>query len=370
MNKSYGAISRPATPINVVRDRIGSRRCPSPLVHSSAIVAVALGGGCGAAHPAARPVSTPGGGPGGTRHEQHPAFGLRRFGELRPLPRGHLRGVAEFADAPHDAAAGRGPHPCAFRPGTAFHFKDDTARLSSKDGARFVRLTSPRAATTCTGSPASSAAAYREDFAGVEVAAEAADAPRVLRPGGAPTRSCCFPSPTCSRPGASASRATPCWSASGRGCARAASGTRPASSATTRRRTSTAPGASSSAGARPATRARSSTGCFRTTGAGVSSCAGTASGRGSSSSSTRSRPRWPPSAAIADRGGGDRRAALAGGIGELRAHFGARQLRGGRDRLRGLPRRRPRARGRSEGAPRLRAAQRLPGGAARGGARR
>ena len=54
-----------------------------------------------------------------------------------------VRRLEGRSDAPHDAACRRGR--ASGRPfdGTTFHFKDDTARLTEKDGARFVALTSP-----------------------------------------------------------------------------------------------------------------------------------------------------------------------------------------------------------------------------------
>jgi predicted CXXCH cytochrome family protein len=53
--------------------------------------------------------------------------------------------------------------------GTTFHFKDDTARLTEKDGARFVELTSPAGGDHVYRLTRLIGGRYREDFAGIEV---------------------------------------------------------------------------------------------------------------------------------------------------------------------------------------------------------
>ena len=55
--------------------------------------------------------------------------------------------------------------------GTTFHFKDDAARMSEKDGARFVELTSPTGGAHLYRVTRVIGGRYREDFAGVEVGA-------------------------------------------------------------------------------------------------------------------------------------------------------------------------------------------------------
>jgi predicted CXXCH cytochrome family protein len=67
--------------------------------------------------------------------------------------------------------------------GATFHFKDDTAVLSEHDGARFVRLSSPRAADRLYRITRVIGGRVREDFAGVEVAALSPDAPPLAPPG-------------------------------------------------------------------------------------------------------------------------------------------------------------------------------------------
>jgi hypothetical protein len=61
--------------------------------------------------------------------------------------------------------------------GHVFRFKDDSARLSERDGARFVRLTSAAFGDHLYRVTRVIGGRYREDFAGVEVAAETRDAP-------------------------------------------------------------------------------------------------------------------------------------------------------------------------------------------------
>jgi predicted CXXCH cytochrome family protein len=63
--------------------------------------------------------------------------------------------------------------------GRTFTFKDDTARLTEVDGARFVTLASPTFGDHVYRVTRVIGGRYREDFAGVEVAAPAPDAPVV-----------------------------------------------------------------------------------------------------------------------------------------------------------------------------------------------
>jgi hypothetical protein len=61
--------------------------------------------------------------------------------------------------------------------GRSFHFKDDTARLTEAGGARFVQLSSAAFGDHVYRVTRVIGGRYREDFAGVEVAAAARDAP-------------------------------------------------------------------------------------------------------------------------------------------------------------------------------------------------
>ena len=72
------------------------------------------------------------------------------------------------------------------RRAATFRFKDDTARLVERDGARYVELTSAQYGDHRYRVTRVIGGRYREDFAGVEE--------------GAPTRaSCCCRSRTCSK---------------------------------------------------------------------------------------------------------------------------------------------------------------------------
>ena len=63
--------------------------------------------------------------------------------------------------------------------GRVFHFKDDTARVSTHDGARFVELASATQGAHVYRVTRVIGGHYREDYAGVEVTAAARDAPVV-----------------------------------------------------------------------------------------------------------------------------------------------------------------------------------------------
>ena len=63
--------------------------------------------------------------------------------------------------------------------GRTFHFKDDTARVTAADGARFVHLSSASYGDHLYRVTRVIGGRYREDFAGVEVAAESRAAPVV-----------------------------------------------------------------------------------------------------------------------------------------------------------------------------------------------
>src|SRR4029079_17429730 len=63
--------------------------------------------------------------------------------------------------------------------GATFHFKDDAAVLSRRDDARFVRIRSARDGNHLYRVTRVIGGRYREDFAGVEVAEERAEAPAV-----------------------------------------------------------------------------------------------------------------------------------------------------------------------------------------------
>ena len=64
--------------------------------------------------------------------------------------------------------------------GTTFRFKDDSARLTEKDGARFVELASASGGRHVYRVTRVIGGRYREDFAGVEVGAGATEGEREL----------------------------------------------------------------------------------------------------------------------------------------------------------------------------------------------
>ena len=96
--------------------------------------------GCGASRPAGRAAAA--GGPTVVLPARVRSNILRAdyAGSARcaSLPRRDHRGVAGLADAPHDAACRRRRDVRAPFDGTTFRFKDDSARLTEKGGARFV----------------------------------------------------------------------------------------------------------------------------------------------------------------------------------------------------------------------------------------
>ena len=231
--------------------------------------------------------------------------------------------------------------------GTTFRFKDDTARLV-RTRRRAARRSDVGAVRR---SPVSRDARHRRAL------------PRGLRRAwrwASPTRaSCCCRCRTCSRRGSFRLKGYSVLVGERPGCGPAASGARPASSATTPCRTSTRCGAS-----------------WR--GAGAPTYQGAVVDRllprerrwryevegGRGAASTRSPPRSPRSGARRrGRRRLPRRARCTASASCGRTSAPA--LRRGRHRLRGVPRRQPRARRRPARASRLRAAQPVPAGAAR-----
>jgi predicted CXXCH cytochrome family protein len=161
----------------------------APLVRPAAVlVAGALGliltpAGCGAAHPAAGPAISGGG-----------AMAVGAPSRVRSnILRADYAGSERCAGCHADIAATwrgapmhlmtRVPETAQIRApfdGASFHFKDDTAHLSEKDGARFVELTSPSAGDHLFRVTRVIGGRYREDFAGVEVGATDPDRELIL----------------------------------------------------------------------------------------------------------------------------------------------------------------------------------------------
>ncbi|HEY4395427.1 MAG TPA: cytochrome c3 family protein [Polyangia bacterium] len=132
-------------------------------------VGAGMAGGCGAARPAAR---------SGTAAPVVAAPPRVRSNMLRADYAGSARCAGCHAEI---TAAWRGAPmhlmtrlPAGARvrapfDGQTFRFKDDTARLSEKDGVRFVELTSPTGGAHLYRVTRVIGGRYREDFAGVEV---------------------------------------------------------------------------------------------------------------------------------------------------------------------------------------------------------
>ena len=138
---------------------------------TTAIVAVAAGG-CGAQRPAGRAVAA-----------GAPAIGVPARVRSNIL-RGDYAGSARCANCHAEITAAwqgspmhlmtrlpEGAHIRAPFDGTTFRFKDDSARLTEKDGARFVELVSPSGGRQVYRVTRVIGGRYREDFAGVAVGA-------------------------------------------------------------------------------------------------------------------------------------------------------------------------------------------------------
>ena len=218
----------------------------------------------------------------------------------------------------------QGRHGAADRARTARASCSCTPRVSATHVYRVTRVIGGR---------------YREDFAGVEVAGE----PRARRDGERasdeldPARS-----RTCSRRELPLKGYSVMVPRAAGAATRAACGTRPASSATTRCRTSTIVLGALYGPARPAIRARWSTRCCRRDAVATSSSRDDATALRDALDAEVARP----SAAAPARGDADRARRRAARDARLRERFGGAALRRGRHRLRGLPRRQPRARAR------------------------
>ena len=140
-----------------------------------AVVAFA-GGACGAARPS-RAVTAPAPGPS---HVTSNIVRADYAGSVRCAPC-HGEIYAAWERSPMHRMT-RVPETTDVRApfdGRAFHFKDDTARVSETDGARFVQLSSPTFGEHVYRVTRVIGGRYREDFAGVEVAGPTRDAPVV-----------------------------------------------------------------------------------------------------------------------------------------------------------------------------------------------
>ena len=153
-----------------------------PLLLTALVATGALAaGGCGAARPAGRAVGA------GTPTVAAPA--RVRSNILRADYAGsarcascHAEITAAWQGSPMHLMTRlpQGAHIRAPFDGTTFRFKDDSARLTEKDGARFVELASPSGGRHVYRVTRVIGGRYREDFAGVELGAGAADGEREL----------------------------------------------------------------------------------------------------------------------------------------------------------------------------------------------
>ncbi len=139
------------------------------LVTASAIAWTALAAGCGAARPAARSGTAPPMAAGPARVRSN-ILRADYAGSAR-CAGCHAEITTAWRDAPMHLMT-RLPEGARIRApfdGATFHFKDDTARLTEKDGVRFVELTSPAGGSHRYRVTRVIGGRYREDFAGVEV---------------------------------------------------------------------------------------------------------------------------------------------------------------------------------------------------------
>jgi predicted CXXCH cytochrome family protein len=148
----------------------------------AALVAVGvMAGACGASRPAAR--ASAAGAPTARTPARVTSNILRAdYAGSTRCAGCHAEIAAAWRDAPMHLMT-RLPEGARIRApfdGATFHFKDDTARLTEKDGARFVELTSPLAGMHLYRVTRVIGGRYREDYAGVEV-------------GGDPTRELLLP---------------------------------------------------------------------------------------------------------------------------------------------------------------------------------
>ena len=148
----------------------------------------ALGAQCGATHPSPSGTAVPGGGSGPRGRVASNILRADYAGSdscagchadiyeaWRESPMRRMTRVPGGADihAPFDAGGGAGA-------GATFRFKDDTARLVTRDGARYVELSSAQYGDHRYRVTRVIGGRYREDFAGIEVGG--ADARELLLP--------------------------------------------------------------------------------------------------------------------------------------------------------------------------------------------
>jgi predicted CXXCH cytochrome family protein len=137
------------------------------------LAAAGIAGGCGASRPAARANTS--GAPAVAAGPARVESNILRadYAGSERCASCHAEITAAWRDAPMHLMT-RLPEQARIRApfdGTTFHFKEDSARMSEKDGARFVELTSPAAGVHRYRVTRVIGGRYREDFAGVEVGA-------------------------------------------------------------------------------------------------------------------------------------------------------------------------------------------------------
>jgi predicted CXXCH cytochrome family protein len=135
------------------------------------LATAALSGGCGASRPHAAGASAV---PAGPARVQSNILRADYAGSER-CAGCHAEITAAWRDAPMHLMT-RLPEQARIRApfdGTTFRFKDDAARMTERDGARFVELTSPAGGVHLYRVTRVIGGRYREDFAGVEVGAAA-----------------------------------------------------------------------------------------------------------------------------------------------------------------------------------------------------
>ncbi|HVZ87716.1 MAG TPA: cytochrome c3 family protein [Polyangia bacterium] len=135
----------------------------------SIAVAFAVAAGCGAARSVGGAPDTPAVGMGPARVRSNILRG--DYAGSARCAGCHADVVAAWTGSPmhlmtRDPATARIQAPFD---GTTFHFKDDAARLTEKDGQRFVELTSPAGGDHLYRVTRVIGGRYREDFAGIEV---------------------------------------------------------------------------------------------------------------------------------------------------------------------------------------------------------
>jgi predicted CXXCH cytochrome family protein len=158
-------------------------RCPPTFLVALVALAALAALGCGAAQPSAYRAGSPtttAGGPA-ARSAARVASNIVRadYAGSAPCAPCHREIFAAWQHSPMHRMT-RVPEQTQIRApfdGREFRFKDDTARVSASDGARFVQLTSSAFGDHLYRVTRVIGGRYREDFAGVEVATAARDAP-------------------------------------------------------------------------------------------------------------------------------------------------------------------------------------------------